>query len=303
MAGLAGTLVLDRYVIDSELGSGAMGVVFRGHHARLPHEVAIKVMHDHLAGQQMQIERFRREGRLALKLHHPNVAAVLDVGELADGRLVMVMELAQGRSLTDLMEAPLSRPRLYRLIKQLLQGLDHAHSLGLVHRDLKPENVIVEQAADGSEHARIVDFGIAVLRSPEEDEQRLTGTGMIIGSPLYMAPEQAKCEPVDHRADLYALGIMVYELLAGTAPFNGTAMEVAATKIDHDPPPIAGLEPVLQRYLDRLLARDPAGRFASAQHAHDMLELVERDPREAASRLGIIDVPRALAMISLPEIP
>jgi serine/threonine-protein kinase len=291
-----GTVVLDRYAVEAELDSGTMGVVYRGRHLKLPRQVAIKVMHEHLTGEPVLLERFRREGRACAKLGHPNVVSVLDVGELADGRPVMVMELATGVSLDDLMTTLMRRERIFGLVAQLLRGLDHAHAAGVVHRDLKPDNVIVE----AGDVARIVDFGIAVLRGTDEELQRLTGTGVIIGTPLYMAPEQAKGERVDHRADLYALGIILYELLSGQAPFHGTAMEVATMKIDKDPPPIAGLDPILTRYLAKLTARDPEQRFATAHDALEVLELIERDPAEAAGRLGIIDVAKALATISLP---
>jgi len=166
------------------------------------------------------MERFQREAKVAARLSHPNVAAVLDIGETDDRKQVMVLELVEGRSLNDVMEGPLEQERILRFVKQLLRGLEHAHAAGLVHRDLKPDNVIVEQADDGSEVARIVDFGIATLAQTDDTVDRLTGTGMIVGTPLYMAPEQARAEPVDQRTDLYALGIMLYEMLSGTSPFE-----------------------------------------------------------------------------------
>jgi len=238
---LIGTTVLETYVVEEELGAGAMGTVYRGRHARLPRNVAVKVMHDHLTGDPVLLERFRREGVLASRLHHANVVSVLDVGELPDGKPVMVMEYAAGTSLSDEMARGLAVPRIVALLQQILRGLDHAHGVGLVHRDLKPDNVILT-TGDGGEHvARIVDFGIAVLRGGDAETAggKLTGTGMIIGTPAYMAPEQAKAEAVDHRADLYAVGAILYEMLAGRSPFDGSAMEVPIAKIDHEPPPLA----------------------------------------------------------------
>ena len=176
----------------------------------------------------------------------------------------------------------------------------HAHAAGLVHRDLKPENVIVESASDGSELPRIVDFGIAALRETDDESERLTGTGQILGTPLYMSPEQAKAEPFDHRADLYALGIMLYEMLSGLQPFDGSAMEVALAKIDNDPPQIEGLDPLVDRYLKKLYARRADDRFASAHDALAVLELLAIDRDAAGLALGITDVARALEMISLP---
>ncbi|HUS33280.1 MAG TPA: serine/threonine-protein kinase [Kofleriaceae bacterium] len=306
---MLGETVLDRYVVEEELGRGAMGTVYRGRHTKLKRPVAIKVMHDHLTGEPTLMERFRREARVAGKLDHANVVSVLDIGETNDGRPVMVMEYAAGRSLKDVMVGPLPVKRMLALLVQLLRGLDHAHSMGLVHRDLKPDNVIL-QGDLGDEVVRIVDFGIAVLRGREEvDGGKLTGTGMIVGTPQYMAPEQAKCEPIDQRADLYALGVIMYEMIGGRTPFDGTAMEVAVMKIDTDPPPISSRVPgvtvdrVLDAFMRRLLARAPVARFSTAHEALQVLELYQEDRLAAAAELGVIDVEQALAVISLPEPP
>jgi serine/threonine-protein kinase len=296
--GMIGKVVLDRYEIEAELGSGAMGSVYRGKHVKLPRKVAIKIMHEELAAEPTLLERFHREAQVAAKLHHANVVAVLDTGETPEGKHVMVMEYAEGKSLATLMTARLPRDRMLKIIEQLLRGLDHAHATGLVHRDLKPDNVIVGEG----DIPRIVDFGIAALRGGDDGQvDKLTGTGMIIGTPMYMAPEQAKGERVDHRADLYALGIMMFEMLSGAAPFSGTAMEIAVAKIDKDPPPLHGVEPLLDAFMRKLVARQPDDRFASAHAALAALELVDSDPPAAALALGIMDVAKAIAVVSLPD--
>jgi eukaryotic-like serine/threonine-protein kinase len=298
---LVGTTVLDTYVIEAELGSGAMGSVYRARHVKLPRHVALKVMHEHLVGEGALLARFYREAKAAARLQHPNVVAVLDVGENHDGKHVMVMELVDGESLGDQMDDGLAPERIVPIITQLLAGLEHAHDAGLVHRDLKPDNVLV----DRNGVARIADFGIAALRRTDEPVDKLTGTGMIVGTPLYMAPEQARGDAVDHRADLYALGIILYEMLAGVAPFDGSAMEVAVAKIDKDPPaireraPHAQVDRVLEVFLAKLIARSPDARFASALAAREVLELYAVDRLAAAARLGVIDVERALALIAL----
>ncbi|MBV8762007.1 MAG: serine/threonine protein kinase [Deltaproteobacteria bacterium] len=295
---LVGHVILDRYHVEEELGHGAMGVVYRGRHTKLARDVAIKVMHDHLVHERTLVERFRREAQVAGRLHHPNVVGVIDVGELPDKRQVMVMELARGESLASIMERPMPRSRLVKLVAQLLQGLDHAHAAGLVHRDLKPENVIVE---DG-DVARIVDFGIAVLREPEANSERLTDTGMIVGTPLYMAPEQAKDEAVDHRADLYALGVIMYEIIAGQPPFLGSPMDVALAKIREELPELPALPDgakLLGPFMRKLAARDRDRRFASAHEALTTLQLIDSDPYAASVALGIMDVARALDTIKL----
>ena len=306
-SGLIGQVVLDRYVIEEQLGEGAMGTVYRGRHHKLKRSVAVKIMHEHLAAEPTLLERFRREANSAGKLDHPNVVSVLDVGEMPDGKPVMVMEYAKGHPLTDIMTGPLPVDRALRLLGQLLRGLVHAHDVGLVHRDLKPDNVILGTNESDEETARIVDFGIAILREPDEQQQRLTATGMIVGTPQYMAPEQARAERADHRADLYALGIIMYEMLSGRTPFDGTAMEVALAKIDHDPPPFAVRAPgitidrVLEAFMRKLLARDREQRFPTAHQALEVLELYQRDRLAAASALGVIDVDKALKLISLPR--
>jgi serine/threonine protein kinase len=293
-----GDVVLDRFVIEQELGSGAMGTVYRGRHVKHGRDVAIKVMHEHLATEPVLIARFRREAMACGRLGHPNIVGILDFGQDATGLPVLVMEYVSGTPLSELMPKLMTRERIFGLLRQILDGLDHAHAQGIIHRDLKPDNVLVE----AGDHVRIVDFGIAVLRGGDDDMQRLTGTGVIIGTPLYMSPEQAKGEPIDQRADLYALGMILYELLSGKQPFYGTSMEVATMKIDHDPPPIANLDPLHAKFLHRLIARVPDERFASAKIAAEILLLMTSDPQEAASRMGIIDVARSLSTIALPKI-
>lgn len=303
---LVGRVVIDRYLIEAELGSGATGTVYRGRHVRLGRNVAIKVLHEDFVHNRTMLARFRREAEAAARLHHPNVSSVLDVGETPDGHQLMVMDLVEGRSLGELMETWLGQERIIHLVRQILQGLEHAHGAGLVHRDLKPDNVIVELDQHGKEVPRIVDFGIATLRTDEAAAMnRLTETGMLLGTPLYMAPEQAKGEIVDHRADLFALGVILFEMLSGTTPFEGSAMEVVIANMNEDVPaiasraPHANADPVLELFMRRLAARDPARRFASAQDALAMLDLIEQDPAEASLQLGKIDIARALAVVWL----
>jgi serine/threonine-protein kinase len=303
---LVGRVVIDRYLIEAELGSGATGTVYRGRHVRLGRNVAIKVLYEDFVHNRTMLARFRREAEAAARLHHPNVSSVLDVGETPDGHQLMVMDLVEGRSLGELMETWLGQERIIHLVRQILQGLEHAHGAGLVHRDLKPDNVIVELDQHGKEVPRIVDFGIATLRTDEAAAMnRLTETGMLLGTPLYMAPEQAKGEIVDHRADLFALGVILFEMLSGTTPFEGSAMEVVIANMNEDVPaiasraPHANADPVLELFMRRLAARDPARRFASAQDALAMLDLIEQDPAEASLQLGKIDIARALAVVWL----
>lgn len=301
-----GQIVLGRYLVEDELGQGAMGRVFRGKHLKLTCQVAIKVLHPHLIAEGNMVERFHREAKNAARMQHPNVVSVLDYGE-AGGDQVMVLEFAPGRSLRAFMAVAMRPERIVALVRPILSGLAHAHAAGLIHRDLKPENIIVETTADGVEQPRIVDFGIAVIRDPDDTvaTTKLTASGEVLGTPIYMAPEQAKCEPFDHRIDLFALGVIVYELLAGCTPFEGTAMEVAIANISADPPAIAdrapdvAVDPLLERFARKLMARRVADRFASAQAALELLDLVEHDRESAALALGFMDVAKATNVVSL----
>jgi len=290
---LVGTVVEDRYLIEAELGSGAMGTVYRGRHVKVQRTVAIKVLHGHLVRDPSMVERFEREALIAARLSHRNVAGVLDLGETPSGKKLMVLELARGKSLLQLLSAPMTRTRTIALVRQLLHGLEHAHAKGLIHRDLKPENVLVEHTSEG-EVPRIVDFGIAVLReiAGTPEQRRLTTEGTVIGTPMYMAPEQAQGLEVDPRVDLFALGVIVYEMLSGMSPFEGSGVEIMMANITRDPPPIAeraGLvvDPALEAFARRLMARDRDSRFASAREALEALELVaagttkERPPAAA----------------------
>jgi serine/threonine protein kinase len=280
---LVGQVVEERYLIETQLGAGGMGVVYRARHIKVGREVAIKVLHDHLLSDPTMVERFEREAAIAARLSHRNLVSVIDVGETAKKQKLMVLELAQGKSLADLIaHGRFARARVIALTAQLLEGLDHAHAAGLVHRDLKPENVIVEDDG-GVEIPRIVDFGIAMLRG---DERRLTVAGMVLGTPQYMAPEHAQGQLVDPRTDLFALGVMVYEMLAGKLPFDGTGVDVALANISQDPPAIAQrtgalVDPLLEAFARRLMARKITARFQSARAALDVLELIDQHPDAA----------------------
>ena len=300
---LTGTIVLGRFRVDAELGRGAMGSVYRGTHVDSERPVAIKIMHDRLHVEPQMLARFRREARVAGKMIHPNLIGVIDAGE-TDGRPVMVMEYAVGTTLSALLAVPPAPRRVIQLVRQILRGLEHAHGVGLIHRDLKPDNIIVEISGDGTEIPRIVDFGIAVLRDhPEDGAGKLTATGQIVGTPLYMAPEQAQGDPIDHRADLFALGIIVYQMLAGRPPFLGSSIEIQLAYITKDPPPIASfqasVDPLLEAFARKLMARKLDARFASAADALRVLDLIEVDRREAGLALGLMDVASALDMIKL----
>jgi serine/threonine-protein kinase len=243
------------FAIDELLGEGAMGRVYRAHHARLAAKrYALKVLHgDHASDATMRI-RFAKEAEAVSRLAHPNVVTVADFGRSAEGLFFIAMELVNGVSLADLLDAgPLDPARVVRLARGLCAGLTHARAHHLIHRDLKPDNVLVVIGADG-EVPRIVDFGIAL--ATDREDARLTSTGFTMGTPAYVAPEQAVIgKAVDHRADLYALGVTMYEMLTGALPFTGEPMEIVLAKATRAAP--CRPPPALAQIVDRLLARDP----------------------------------------------
>ena len=305
---LIGVVVLGSYRIEEKLGKGTMGTVYRGVDTRYDKDVAIKVMRDDLVSERKLLERFKREARVASKLKHPNLMRVLDAGETRDKRPVMVLELARGKTLTALLDVSPAPRRVFALVKQILQGLEHAHGAGLIHRDLKPDNIMVELGPDGAELLRIVDFGIAILRDRDGTVEggRLTETGQIVGTPLYMAPEQAQGEAFDHRVDLFALGVIMYQMLAGTVPFDGrTAVEIQLAYISKDPPPIStyvsDVDPLAEAFARKLMARKLPQRFASATEALQVLDLLGTDPKYAMLRMGVTDTSAAAAVIGLPD--
>jgi serine/threonine-protein kinase len=293
---LIGEVLAHRYEILHRLGEGAMGAVYKARHVKVGRFFAVKVLHRRVLEDAKVVKRFEREAELAGRLRHANVVGVVDVGEI-DGMRYMVMDFAEGPDLAQLLEeAPMPPARIIHLVRQLLEGLYHAHEQGLIHRDFKPENVIVERDAHGAELPRIVDFGIAILRdggTGVDGDGRLTTNGLVLGTPHYMAPEQAVADPIDHRIDLFALGIVVYEMLSGRLPYDGSGAEVARANLLLDPPPILQrvpyleVDPLLEAFARRLMAKKRNARPATAKAARELLDLIERDRPAAATALGL----------------
>jgi serine/threonine-protein kinase len=229
-----GTLLAERYRVLGHLGTGGMGAVYRVEHVMMAKQLALKLLRPELSSQASVVERFEREARSSARLDHPHVVRITDFGRQADGALYMVMELVEGPSLADVLRAG-PRPALdwsARVLDQILAALEHAHAHGVVHRDIKPGNVMLTR----DERVKLVDFGIAKITA--NDEAQLTQLGMVVGTPRYMAPEQAAGEAVDARADLYSVGVLAYELLTGRAPFEGSSMEVLTKHLTQPVPPL-----------------------------------------------------------------
>lgn len=273
-------LVLEgRYELDSLIATGGMGEVWKGHDQELDRVVAVKVLREEYAGDDGFLKRFRAEARHTAALAHDAIAGLYDYGEL-DGRAYIVMELCPGRPLSDIIEENpngLPEHRVIPVLITLARALDAAHSKGVVHRDVKPENVLVDEKADWS--MKITDFGIA--RST--DQARLTKTGLVMGTAQYLSPEQAMGKQATSLSDIYALGIVAYEMLAGRRPFTGSSqVEIAMAQVKQQPPELPShIHPDLQRLVMMSLAKAPANRPRSAAAVARILEAVQRgaEPR------------------------
>jgi len=307
-----------RYAIEQLLGDGAMGVVYRARHVKVGRPFAIKVLKPRAMTNPKMVRRFEREAELAGRLFHRNVVPVVDTGTTDGGLHYLVMELAAGHSLAHQLDGrPLPATRVIALGRQLCEGLQHAHDAGLVHRDFKPDNVIIGRDERGTEVARIVDFGVAILREEPEpgDGGRLTTAGIVVGTPQYMSPEQARGDAIDHRTDLFALGVMLYELVTGKPPFDGDGVEVARANLLDATPAMAArapgveVDPRLEALVRRLMEKDPAARPQTAAEAEAALDAIAAElatppkpkPR-AETRPGTADPEVAIATDRVHEL-
>jgi serine/threonine-protein kinase len=258
-----------KYRIDGFLKRGGMGSVYRGTHVLLNKPVAIKLIRPELVTSHDIVERFFREARAAAKLSHPNIVTVHDLGQTEDGTLYIIMEIVAGQSLKDLIvaEGPWAAARALRFCRGVASALSLAHRNGIVHRDLKPQNIMVFQDSEGNESPKLLDFGIA--KTLEPDSPALTSTGMVLGTPHYMSSEQAKGMPADQRSDIYALGVILYEMLVGKVPFDDKSIPSILVKHLTEPPRPpstlrGGIPPEVETLVLRCLEKDPEKRFQTA---------------------------------------
>src|SRR5437870_3346510 len=253
-----------RYEVITRIASGGMGEVYRAHDAVLAREVAVKILHPHLAGDRGFVDRFRREARASAILNHPNIVGVYDWGT-TDGTYFMVMEFVHGTNLRALLaEAGRFEPsQVVEVAMPVLAALDHAHGHGIVHRDIKPENILI--AHDGT--VKVADFGLARAYAESNVSQ---AEGTVTGTVQYLAPEQIQGDPADPRTDLYALGVVMFELLTGEPPFTGeTSMAIAYQHLSSAVPAPSAFQPAVPMAMDQVVlhstAKDRADRPASAR--------------------------------------
>ena len=294
-----GSRLAGKYVIDAEIGGGAMGVVFSAMHEELRQRVAIKVLRH--AGA-VAAERMMREARATVVLHSEHIVRVMDVGHHGE-HVFLVMEQLEGEDLATTLRnrGPLPREEAVDYVLQACAGVAEAHARGVIHRDLKPSNLFLTRRSDGSPLVKVLDFGISKVTSGPDAEASLTGPAEVIGSPMYMAPEQIRAtKDVDHRTDIWALGVILFRLLTGKAPFagGGTIASTMAAVLEDDPTTLRGIVPDVPRALeavtDRCLAKDPEDRFASvADLAAALAPFGSDDGRAAVVRLVRDRVPEA----------
>ena len=267
-----------------------MGTVYRARHLLMDRPVAVKVLHPRFVDNEAARSRFQLEARAAVMLHHANAVSVTDFGETADGNVYLVMELLEGRTLRDMIakEAPLETARATSIMLQTSAAVAAAHEAGIIHRDLKPSNILVTQSANAPAVVKVLDFGIAKLASDKFDTEAATAVtlpGTPLGTPRYMAPEQYEGRDLTPAADVYSLGVILYEMLAGMAPFTGaTPLEIALKhKNDSLRPPreiVAAIPEGVEHVVLHALEKQPEARPANAAEFH-------RELLETAERLGL----------------
>ncbi|MBM4194339.1 MAG: serine/threonine protein kinase [Gemmatimonadetes bacterium] len=291
---IVGSIVHEKFHVMKKLGEGGMGAVYLAEHVKMGRKVALKVMNPGMHQDPDAIARFNREAKNASQLSHPNVCPIYDFGETPEGMIYLAMEFIEGSSLSGLIEkaGALTPARAASIIHQAADALQVAHDYGIVHRDLKPDNIMIAKARDGSDMVKVVDFGIA--KASSSDAQKVTKTGLVVGTPEYMSPEQLAGDKLDGRSDIYSLALVAFNCFTGKLPFpSNSAQEAMIMRLTDQPKTLAEMKPdvawpdELQAVMDKALARDAAERYASAaQFGRDMSKSVENMPSTIAAEAG-----------------
>ncbi len=295
---LVGTVIAAKYEIHALCGQGGMGCVYKAQHFDLKRFVAVKVLHKHLLSHQGISDRFRLSAQAAHALRHPNLVSVTDFGYTQEGQFYLAMDFIQGETLAYKLkrEHELSIDSFFKIFSQVLSGLRFCHEKGIVHRDIKPSNILITDREVKTDSIKLVDFGIAkVLPESDSSIDHLTQTGELLGSPLYMSPEQCRGDEIDARTDLYALGCVMFEALSGKPPFQGkSAIETLMLQCSQPPPTLyeatgdAQLTEQLDAFIKKALAKDRNDRFGSAEEMEAALASIQRFlhlPKIARQRL------------------
>ncbi len=308
VADLVGSIVDGKFRITKKLGEGGMGAVYLGEHVKMGRMSAIKVMSKSMANDPDAIARFNREASNASRIAHNNVCGIYDFGETDDGIIYLAMEFIEGEVLTDLIEreGALAPKRAANLLKQTADALEAAHELGIVHRDLKPDNIMIARSRDGTDLVKVVDFGIAKAVGGDEEGQHVTKTGLVVGTPEYMSPEQLSGDKVDGRSDIYSLALVFFRMLTGTLPFQAdTAQEIMIKRLTDDPMKLAEALPSgafpagLQQTMDKALQRMPGNRY---EHAAQFGSDAVRAASDMADAAPSVDPDGATQLLDSSEI-
>lgn len=287
---LVGQQIAGKYLVEGYLDQGGMAVVFRGMHTAIEKPVVLKVLQRRHLKNESAKKRFDQECKLMAKLNHPNIVSVFDTGVLPAGEPYIVMEYVKGESLRDRIDrfGPLPVNDALTVLIQICAGLAEAHSYGIIHRDLKPENILLKERGNRADWVKIVDFGIAFLK---ESNMRLTQAGNVVGTPDYMSPEQLRDEPLDLRTDIYALGAILFECLAGRAPFEADNVEQVVVKQLFDKPEAISeflldeeAGPLLDILIGKALEKTADKRFQTVDEMRSQLEQILKNlEREKAT--------------------
>jgi serine/threonine protein kinase len=270
---LVGETLDSRYVVTRKIGEGGMSFVYLADDVVRKESVAIKILSPALSHDRTAMARLRREAELGGRLAHPNVCHIIRLGETSNGLVYVVMPFVQGELLCDVTNRAQQLPLglTVRYITDIAAGLQVAHELGIVHRDLKPENIMISRDPQGAERAIVMDFGLAKERQVSAEIKKLTATGIVLGTPEFMSPEQLRGKALDPRTDVYSLGLMTYEMLTGKLPFAGrTQQEIMIARLRSEPTPIRAARPDLdfpvavEKVLLKSMEREPADRYQSA---------------------------------------
>jgi serine/threonine-protein kinase len=292
---LVGQVLADRYHILKKLGEGGMGQVYLAEHVKMGRRSAIKVMNPSMVYDPEAVARFNREAANASRISDSHVCAIYDFGETPDGLIYLAMEFIEGEPLTELLrqEGALPVARAADIGIQVAAALQAAHDLGIVHRDLKPDNIMLTRSRDGADAVKVVDFGLAKAVGGEGGGQKVTRTGLVVGTPEFMSPEQLSGDKLDGRSDVYSLGLVLFNMLTGTLPFPADSVQEAMIKRLTDEPaellevrPDLHFPPGLQQILDTALARSPVDRYQSAaKFAHDLAAVAGVSRADAGAAL------------------
>jgi eukaryotic-like serine/threonine-protein kinase len=291
---LVGKTLEGRYRMVSKVGEGGMSYVNLAEDIATRERYAIKVLSPSLSEDVNAMARLRREAALGMRLAHPNVCHIMRLGETEDGLVYVVMPFVEGELLADRTQrlGTNSLAETARFVNDMASGLHLAHQLKIVHRDLKPENVMISRRPDGVEFAVVMDFGLAKERKAEGELQKLTATGIILGTPEFMSPEQLRGKTLDARTDIYSLGLLVYEMLTGKLPFQGrTQQEMMIARLRSDPIPLRRMRPELnlpesvERVLVKAMQRDPEDRYQTTLEFADAFAAAASGNNSGESRI------------------